>query len=123
MSTHETEADLEAARQIDQSSNETRAFERSDAAKVAAVAALADWYDAQPNWREWRIGASIRNAVADPDAALARVRAETRAEVAWEIARAIEAAGVKVAAMGTPEFAQAIQDARIARAKAVTPDV
>lgn len=84
MSAHETEADLEAARQIDQSDHESQAFERSDAAKVAAVAALVD--DSQRNHMEDEAGAHVvyvwelRTALADPDAALAAIRAEARAE-------------------------------------------
>lgn len=31
--------------------------------QVAQVAALADWFDAQPNWREWGIGRQIRAAL------------------------------------------------------------
>lgn len=30
---------------------------------VRAVLDLADWYDGQPNWREWGIGRQIRAAV------------------------------------------------------------
>lgn len=40
---------------------------------LGKVAELADWYDAQTNWREWGIGASIRRAAADP-VSLADVR-------------------------------------------------
>lgn len=84
MSTHDNDTDTERIRQIQQSDHESQALERSDAAKVAAVAALVD--DSRRNHMEDEAGAhvvyvwEVRKALADPDAALARVRAETRAE-------------------------------------------
>ena len=99
MSAHESHADLEAARQIDQSDHEQRAFERSDAAKVAAVAAVYErWIERSlgPNGDEFialvnsgrcDVLADLRQALADPDAALSRVRAEARAEAQAEIDR------------------------------------
>lgn len=33
------------------------------AAKLEAVERLADWFDAQENWREWGVGRQIRAAV------------------------------------------------------------
>lgn len=87
MSTHES---LEAARQIDQADHESQAFERSDAAKVAAVAALVEKWHAHAQLfvapvdlavrQDWEyIVHRLRKALADPDAALERVRAE-----AWD---------------------------------------
>ena len=83
MSTHESHADLEAARQIDQGAHESEAFERSDAAKVAAVAAVLASPEPfpKPIGSGWQMCVdAIRTALADPDAALERVRAEARAE-------------------------------------------
>jgi hypothetical protein len=45
-----------------------------------AVEALADWYDAQMNWRPWGVGAAIRAAVAQDRAALAQVEAQPSEE-------------------------------------------
>ncbi len=102
MSTHETHADLEAARQIDQSAHESQAFERSDAAKVAAVAAVYErWIERSlgPNGDEFialvnggrrDVLSDLRKALADPDAALERVRAEARAEALRDAADAMD---------------------------------
>ena len=37
-------------------------------AKVARVEVLADWFEQQPNWREWGVHAQIRAALAEPEA-------------------------------------------------------
>lgn len=116
MSTHETPAELEHERQIAQSAHESEVFERSDAAKVAAVAAVCDVDDvARLLIAEWEriegpVTASyvasyadmarvvvdkIRKALVDPDAALERVRAEACAEALRDAADAFEAVEIR----------------------------
>ena len=85
MSDYETPKSLEHARQIDQSDHEHQAFERSDAAKVAAVAALVELGESQGVGYQLVACSLLRKALADPDAALERVRAEVRAEALREV--------------------------------------
>lgn len=83
MSNHENAQDIESQRQIQQAAHESRAFEQSDAAKVAAVAALIDPAAEMAyliSGMRFFEESNIRTALADPDAALERVRAEARAE-------------------------------------------
>ncbi|WP_159540841.1 RyR domain-containing protein [Aeromicrobium sp. 9AM] len=83
MSNHETDRDIETQRQIQQSAHESEVFEQSDAAKVAAVAAVCEAAELKQGHAVWSAQVTtrdIRTALVDPDAALERVRAEARAE-------------------------------------------
>lgn len=83
MSTYDEPHDIESRRQTQQADHESQAFELSDAAKVAAVAALIErWDDLDFSVDIGRaiVLERLRTALADPDAALERVRAEARAE-------------------------------------------
>jgi len=88
MNEHETPAEYEAAADAKHADHESQAFERSDAAKVAAVAALVESSESAARANAglitiettFAITSAIRKALADPDAALSRVRAEARAE-------------------------------------------
>lgn len=132
MSNHENAQDIESQRQHQQSAHESDAFEQSDAAKVAAVAAVLDEVEsAADRWEtcghEWLSFNRLRAALGDPDAALAAVRAEARAEALWDAADEVDGFGVIPTGI-TDDYWQGwtdgIEKARdILRAKAVTPDV
>jgi len=96
MSNHMTDAEYEASGDVKNADGESEAFERSDAAKVAAVAArlesLANFRECFTDPHDFDIEIdTIRAALRDPDSALAAVRAE-----AWEEG---EAAGLNNASV------------------------
>ena len=126
MSDHMTNAEYEASGDVKNAAHEADALERSDAAKVAAVAAVLEReYVPLPEYRTdvahgaVQVIEKVRAALGDPDAALAAVRAEARAEALRDAADAVEAGCIHVGPKSREACWECQGAARIVRSEAV----